>query len=169
MSIEKKIGKLLIKKNLTLSIAESCTGGLLSHMITNMPKSSAYFDSSVVCYAANAKVGLLGLSEKIISRYGTVSIETAMAMAKAVKRLRNTKIGLAVTGIAGPGSIEKKPVGTVYIAVSYGNKIYAEGFRFKGNRKEIKTKAASAAMRLLWKHIYPVRKPGGGFSNGVKA
>ncbi|MBI5050105.1 MAG: CinA family protein [Nitrospirae bacterium] len=143
MSIEQKIGELLIKKNLTLSIAESCTGGLLSHMITNVPKSSAYFDSSVLCYSKNVKVKLLGIPEKLINKYGTVSAETAKAMADAVRKLRRTKIGLAVTGIAGPDSIEKKPVGTVYIAVSYRNKIYAEGFRFKGNRKEIKTKAAS--------------------------
>ncbi len=147
------VGKLLAEKNLTLAIAESCTGGLLSHMITNTPGSSAYFDSAVICYSQEAKVRLLGLSEKLISKYGTVSPETAKAMASAVKKLRNVKIGLAVTGIAGPDAQENKPVGLVYIALSYGKQAYAGEFRFKGKREEIKKQAAKAAIKLLWKSL----------------
>ncbi|MBI5194769.1 MAG: CinA family protein [Nitrospirae bacterium] len=152
-SLEQKIGKLLAEKNLTLAIAESCTGGLLSHMITNAPGSSAYFDSAVICYSPESKVRLLGLSEKLISKYSTVSPETAKAMARAVKKLRNVKIGLAVTGIAGPDSKENKPVGLVYIALSYGKLTYAGEFRFKGDREEIKKQASMAAIEFLWKHL----------------
>lgn len=152
-SLEQKIGELLIKKNLTISIAESCTGGLLSNMITNVPRSSAYFDSSVVCYSKKAKVKLLGISEKIISRYGTVSIETTKAMAEAIKKLRRTKIGLAVTGVAGPDLTENKPVGRVYIVLSHGKKNYVKEFMFKGKREEIKKQVAVAAIELLWRHL----------------
>ena len=147
------IGKIMIQRNLTLAVAESCTGGLLSHMITNAPGSSAYFDSAVICYSPEAKVQLLGLSEKLISKYGTVSPETAKAMARAVRKLRHVKIGLAVTGTAGPDSPENKPVGLVYIALSYGKQTYAGEFRFKGGREKIKKQASTAAIEFLWKYI----------------
>lgn len=147
------VRRLLAEKNLTLAIAESCTGGLLSHMITNAPGSSAYFDSAVICYSTEAKVRLLGVPEKLISKYGTVSPETAKAMASAVKKLRDVKIGLAVTGIAGPDSQENKPVGLVYIALSYGKQTYAGEFRFKGGREKIKKQAAMAAIEFLWKYL----------------
>ncbi|MBI4838345.1 MAG: CinA family protein [Nitrospirae bacterium] len=151
--LEQKIGKLLADKHLTLAIAESCTGGLLSHMITNAPGGSAYFDSAVICYSPEAKVKLLGIPEKLIGKYGTVSPETAKAMARAVKKLRNVKIGLAVTGTAGPDSQENKPVGLVYIALSYGKQTYAGEFRFKGGREKIKKQATKAAIEFLWKHL----------------
>jgi len=155
MSLEQEIGRFLVKKNLTLSIAESCTGGLLSHMITNVAGSSAYFDSSVVCYSKKSKIKLLGVPEQVIDTFGTVSAQCAIAMAKAVKRLRGTKIGLAVTGIAGADLIENKPVGTVYIALSYGRKNYVERFTFEGKREEIKRKAVVSALKLLRRYVEP--------------
>jgi len=151
--IEVEISELLIKKNLSLGVAESCTGGLLSHMITNVVGSSAYFDSSVVCYSKNAKIKLLGVPEQVIETFGTVSAECAMAMAKAVKKLRGTKIGLAITGIAGPQTEKDKPASVVYIAIAYGRKIYVEGFGFMGERQEIKKQAAVAALKFLRRHI----------------
>ncbi len=150
MVLEQEIAKLLKKKNLSLAVAESCTGGLLSHVITNVVGSSEYFDSSVVCYSKKSKIKLLGVPEQVIDTFGTVSAECAITMAKAVKRLRGTKIGLAVTGIAGADLIENKPVGMVYIALSYGRKNYVERYRFKGKREEIKKQAAVAALELLW-------------------
>lgn len=155
MVLEQEVGRLLAEKNLTLSIAESCTGGLLSHMITSVVGSSAYFDSSVVCYSKRAKIKLLGVPEEVINTSGTVSAECAVRMAKAIKRLRGTKIGLAVTGIAGPEAEENKPVGMVYIAISYGRKNYVDGFRFKGKRQGIKRKAAVAALKLLRRYVEP--------------
>lgn len=153
MPLERKIGMLLTKKRLTLSIAESCTGGLLSHIITDIPKSSAYFNGSLVCYSQKAKAGLLRIPERLINRHGTVSAETAKAMAEAVRRLIRTRIGLAVTGVAGPDLIEGKPAGLVYIALSYNKKTYVQEFKLRGTREKIKKQAAKAALEFLWKHL----------------
>ncbi len=149
MTPEEDIGKLLTGKKLTISVAESCTGGLLSSMITNVPQCSAYFESSVVCYSKKSKTGLLGVPEELIDRYGTVSAETAGLMAEAVRKQRKTDIGLAVTGIAGPDTIENKETGRVFIAISSGKKVCAKDFRFNGSRVTIKKQASIAALTLL--------------------
>jgi PncC family amidohydrolase len=150
MKIEKEIGRLLRDRKLNLSIAESCTGGLVSHLITNVAGSSDYFESGYVVYSNRAKVGLLGVSEDIIERHGAVSSYTAIAMAEGVKTRSGTDIGVSITGIAGPagGTIEK-PVGLVYIAVAGDKKTDWKEYRFKGGREEIKLKSATAALKYL--------------------
>src|SRR5512135_3003758 len=103
MTIEKAIGSLLRKQNWTISIAESCTGGLVAHRITNVPGSSDYFLGGVVAYAYEAKVAQLGVSWETLRAYGAVSRETALAMARGARRTLEADVAVSVTGIAGPG------------------------------------------------------------------
>lgn len=118
-TMEETVGKLLVRNRATLSIAESCTGGLISDLITNVAGSSAYFLFSAVTYANEAKVNILGVSEDIIAAFGAVSEETARQMAECVKRMSCADYGLSVTGIAGPsGATTDKPVGTVCIGIA---------------------------------------------------
>ena len=125
----KKISNLLKEKNLTIATAESCTGGLISHSITNISGSSDYFDRGIVSYSNNAKVELLDVSEELLEKYGAVSEQVAKAMAEGVRNKSNVDIGIATTGIAGPtgGTIEK-PVGLVYIAVSTADESIVKKF-----------------------------------------
>ncbi|MBI5026950.1 MAG: CinA family protein [Nitrospirae bacterium] len=153
ITIEQEIGELLIKKSLTLSIAESCTGGLLSHRITNVPGSSAYFEYSVVCYSKAAKTRFLGVKEGLIEQYGTVSAEVTQAMAQAVRKRAKTSFGLAVTGVAGTDSMEGKSAGLVYVALSFEKGVCSREFKFSGSREEIKDQASSAALSLLREHL----------------
>ena len=138
----------------TLAIAESCTGGLLSSRITDVSGSSGYFIMGVVAYSNRAKEILLGVSAKSIKRYGAVSEEVALEMAKGIRRLAKTDIGLSVTGIAGPtGGTKSKPVGLVYIALVAGKKKIVKKFRFKGSRKNIKLQASQAALDVIRRNI----------------
>src|SRR3989304_1406390 len=117
--IEVIIGRLFRKRGWRLSIAESCTGGLIGHRITNVPGSSDYFDGGVITYSNDAKIELLKVPEETIATYGAVSRQTAVAMAEGIRKLRGIEVGIGVTGIAGPaGGTEAKPVGLVYIALS---------------------------------------------------
>lgn len=147
---EKNIAKILTAKKLTLSIAESCTGGLLSNRLTNIPGSSKYFKAGFIVYSNEAKIKLLKVPPIILEKYGAVSKECAISMAKNVRKLTKADIGIAITGIAGPsgGSI-LKPVGLVFIAVYFKNKIICEKFKFSGKRLEIKKKSADKALELL--------------------
>ncbi len=150
MKIEEEIGKILRKKNLTLSVAESCTGGLISNLITNVNGSSNYFERGYVVYSNRSKIELLDVSEEIIKSYGAVSSRSAIAMAEGAKRKSGTDIGLSVTGISGPtGGTLEKPVGLVYIAVAGDKKTDWKEFRFKGRREEIKLKSAKEALKYL--------------------
>lgn len=148
--IEKTIAKILTKRKLTLAVAESCTGGLISHCLTNIPGSSEYFILGIVAYSNKAKTKLLGVSSRTLKEHGAVSKETAMELAINVKHLSKTNIGLGVTGIAGPtGALPLKPVGTVFIAVSIGHNTYFKKFNFSGTRAKIKTLTKNAALGLL--------------------
>lgn len=152
MKIEQKIASLLRKKHKTLSIAESCTGGLLSHRITNIPGSSDYFKLGIIAYANEFKNKLLNIPEIIIQAKGAVSKEVALLMAKNIRRLAKTDFGIGITGIAGPsGATKNKPVGLVYIAVSSSRKSIVKKFNFKGSRIEVKMQAAIHALKLLTK------------------
>jgi len=134
----------------TVAIAESCTGGLLSSRITDISGSSRYFMMGVVAYSNRAKEKLLGVSAGSIKIYGAVSKEVALEMAKGVRRLAKTDIGLGVTGIAGPtGGTKSKPVGLVYIALVTNKKKIVKEFRFKGSRQNIKLQASQAALEIL--------------------
>jgi nicotinamide-nucleotide amidase len=154
MPLEEEVGKLLRAQGLTLSVAESCTGGLITHRLTNVPGSSEYVERSVVVYSNLSKVELLKVPREMIERYGAVSEEVAEAMAQGVREMAKTSLGLAVTGIAGPsGGSPEKPVGTVFIALVSGEGILCQGHHFKGNREEIKFMSSEKALEMLCSYM----------------
>lgn len=143
-----KIIKLLKAKNLTVGIAESCTGGNLCNEITNFDESSEFFKLGIIAYSSFAKEKILKVKKSTLKNYGSVSSETAIEMAKNIKELAKTNIGIAITGIAG-SSIEGKERGIIFIAISYENKTICREFKFNGNRKEIKERAVENALKML--------------------
>jgi len=131
-SISKDIVKKLIKKKIKISIAESCTGGLLSGAITSVSGSSKIFNLGLVTYSNESKFKVLKVPKKIIRKYGAVSEQTCKAMAKNISRMGKTNMSVSVTGIAGPnGGTRKKPVGLVYVAINKDNKISVKKYLFK--------------------------------------
>ncbi|HBT47933.1 MAG TPA: competence/damage-inducible protein A [Peptococcaceae bacterium] len=153
-TLEEVIGRLLAAMGWTLATAESCTGGLLAHRITNVPGSSAYFRQGLVAYANEAKIRLLGVPPEVLDRQGAVSDEVAAAMAAGVRRLSGTEVGVGITGIAGPGgSTPSKPVGLVYIAVDLQGDIQVRRELFQGGRQEVKGRATNSALDLLWRRL----------------
>jgi nicotinamide-nucleotide amidase len=154
ITLEEKVGNLLLSKNLTVSTAESCTGGKIASLITSVPGSSAWFKGSVVAYDNSIKTGLLGVDPEIINRYGAVSEETATAMAEGIRRLTGTDFAIAVTGVAGPaGGTPEKPVGTVWIAIVSERGIITEKQRFADDRLINISRSAHTALNLLRKQI----------------
>ena len=154
MKIEKKIGDLLRKNGMTLSVAESCTGGLVSDRLTNVSGSSHYFEGGVVSYSIKAKAQHLGIPLKYIERYGAVSPQVAKRMAEGVRKAFKTTFGLSTTGVAGPtGGTKKAPVGTVFIGLSDGRETVVRKENLKGSRREIKEKAAEQTLRVLYKKL----------------
>lgn len=152
-TLESAAGELLAKHKKTLAIAESCTGGLIANRITDVPGSSKYFLLGAVVYANQFKQWLLDVPEQLLKRYGAVSKQTAVKMAQGIRKLANSSLGLAVTGIAGPdGGSKIKPVGLAYIALSKNNKTICKEFRFTGDRSAIKWRASQAALDLLRKN-----------------
>ncbi len=153
--LEVEVGQLLRQKGLKLVLAESCTGGLVSHMITNVPGSSDYYLGGVSVYSYEAKERLLGVRHETILRHGVVSRETALEMARGVRQafcdLPDDKtLGVAITGIAGPGGgLPNKPVGLVWFGLSAPDGNWAWHFIWKGNRLEVKQQSAEKALRLL--------------------
>ena len=144
--IEVVIGKKLLEKNLTLSIAESCTGGYVSHLITSVPGSSAYFQGSMVPYAYEIKMQHLGVNPETLQRYGAVSEETILEMAARIRTKFNTDIGVATSGIAGPGgATPEKPVGTVWIGYSDQHQTIAKKLQLSKDRI-VNIKIASLAV-----------------------
>jgi nicotinamide-nucleotide amidase len=149
-SLEVTVGKLLGARKQTLAIAESCTGGLITHRLTNVPGSSAYVVATVIAYAYEAKVAALGMTWEMLNQFGAVSQETARAMARGVREKFSSTLGLAVTGIAGPGGgTPEKPVGLTYIALVSENDEVIERHVWRGNRIENKERSADAALALL--------------------
>ncbi|MDP2939365.1 MAG: CinA family protein [Candidatus Omnitrophota bacterium] len=154
MKTEQKIAKLLKQKHKTISIAESCTGGLICHKLTNIPGSSRYFKLGIVAYSNQAKINLLNISENLIKTKGAVSKEACLLMAKNIRKIAKTDFGMAITGIAGPtGATATKPVGLVYIALAIAEKSIVKKFNFKGRRLSIKSLAAESALKLLEKML----------------
>ncbi len=154
VTLEEVAGKLLLDNNLTVSTAESCTGGRIASLITSVPGSSSWFRGSVVAYDNIIKTGVLGVDPAVISRFGAVSEETARAMAEGVRRLTATDYAIAVTGIAGPtGGTPEKPVGTVWIAIASPAGIIAEKHRFADDRAINISRSAYTALNLLRKQI----------------
>ena len=131
-----KIVKLLIKKKLTVSFAESCTGGLLASSITSISGSSKVFNMGLVTYSNNAKVKLLQVPKKTITKYGAVSYETCISMVKSLSKISKSNISISITGVAGPnGGTKEKPVGLVYIGLKKGSKIIIKKNLFKSKKR----------------------------------
>ena len=141
----------LCSRGWMMATAESCTGGLIAHKLTNIAGSSAYMERGVVAYSNDAKMSLLDVSPNIIERHGAVSAETAVAMAEGIRWLSQTTYGVAVTGIAGPGgATPEKPVGLVFIAVASEQRgTQWRKCQFPGDRLEVKTRTAQTALDIL--------------------
>ena len=153
-TLDAVVAELFRQKEVTLSLAESCTGGLVAKRITDVPGSSAYFAEGAVTYADAAKTRALGVSPRLIEEKGAVSSETAMAMARGIRKLAGSDIALAITGIAGPGGGSgEKPVGTVFLALATRAGCQAKGYRFSGSRDEIRTITSCMAMDWLRRHL----------------
>jgi PncC family amidohydrolase len=149
-SVETTIARLFDQRGLWLAVAESCTGGLIGHYITNMPGASTYFKGGVIAYANDTKMGLLGVSGETLERYGAVSEATVLEMAGGVRDLLKADIGLSVSGIAGPGGgTPEKPVGLVWIGLRAPRAELARQMIFSGDRISIKQQAAEAALKIL--------------------
>ena len=144
------LGKILKQKGLTIATAESCTGGNIAHEITAIAGSSAYFNGSVVAYSNDVKQRVLGVSEEVLAANGAVSRPVVEAMATGVMQLANTTCAIATSGIAGPdGGTPEKPVGTVWMAVSCGEKVVSECMNFAGSRTYIIERATQRALMML--------------------
>jgi len=153
-TLEEAIGKLLMSRGLTISVAESCTGGLISSTLTNTPGSSAYFVGGVVAYSNVVKTSVLGVSETTLLEEGAVSKKTACEMADGVRRLLGADVGLSATGIMGPDDgTETKPVGTVWIGLSMENSTLAIRQQFGKDRLRNKERTLSAALNLVRKYL----------------
>jgi CDP-diacylglycerol--glycerol-3-phosphate 3-phosphatidyltransferase len=145
----RELGSLLVSGRLTVSVAESCTAGLLGSMLTDKPGSSAYFVGGVIAYADEVKREQLGVPADLLTRHGAVSKEVAIAMAEGVRSRFGTSLSAAITGIAGPDAEGSKPVGLTYIAVATPRSTTCNEYRFKGDRWSNRREAANQALRLL--------------------
>ncbi len=149
-TLEESIGKLLLKHSLTLSVAESCTGGLVGNRITNIAGSSKYFIGGVISYDNRVKVAMLKIKKGLLRQYGSVSEEVAKKMAENIKNIMDTHIGLSTTGVAGPtGGSVKNPVGLVWVGLSTKTKSSAYQFQFNHGRKANKDRFAHSALQVL--------------------
>ena len=150
VTLEQAIVERLIKKKMTISCAESCTGGLLSGRLISVPGVSRVYKSGFITYANKAKRNILGVSKKTLKKYGAVSRECAFEMAYGAAKAAGSDVALAVTGIAGPdGGTEEKPVGTVFIGCVVKGAAVVKEYHFKGNRERIRESTVAAALRLL--------------------
>jgi PncC family amidohydrolase len=153
-ALEVTVGKMLAEKKLTLALAESCTGGLIGHRITDVPGSSEYFVGGIVAYSYEAKEKLLGVHHDTLYDHGAVSPETAQEMAHGVRRVLGTDIGISVTGIAGPGGgLPGKPVGLVYISLSARDYERTEKFFWRKDRSGNKLDSSEAALKMLEEYL----------------
>jgi len=153
-SMEIVVGKLLAERGATLAVAESCTGGLLGHRITNVPGASRYLLADFVTYSNKAKQDILGVPEEVLCEHGAVSEECVRAMAEGARRLVNATYAVATTGIAGPtGGTPSKPVGTVYMAVTNGVNTKVQGFVWATSREVFKERVAQMALNMLRQSI----------------
>jgi len=157
-TMEAIVGELLKERKMTLSVAESCTGGLIGHRLTSIAGSSLYFERGVIVYSNRSKVEMLGVRQQTIDSYGAVSDQTVREMAEGIKKIAKTDMGLAVTGIAGPsGGTEDKLVGTVFIGLSVDGKILSGQYRFSGERDKVKLTTSEMAFDWVRRYLngYP--------------
>jgi PncC family amidohydrolase len=164
--VEAQVGQWLCRRKLKLAVAESCTGGLISHHLTNIPGSSEYYLGGIIAYAYEAKERLLGVRHETLVAYGAVSRETALEMAQGIRRALAADfplekiIGLSATGIAGPGGgLPGKPVGLVWIGLSTPEGDWAWHFLWNGSRLENKERSAQAALHILKNYFQGNRIP----------
>ena len=154
MRIEKLIGAHLRKKGWTLSISESCTGGLVCDRITNVPGSSDYFEGGMVNYSNRSKAKHLGIPLGDIKKYGAVSPQVAKHMAQGIRKTFHTTFGISTTGVAGPaGGTNRSPVGRVFIGIAKGNRTWVKKLDLKGTRRAIKEKSTQKALQILYRII----------------
>jgi PncC family amidohydrolase len=154
MSLEQEIGNLLREEGLTLGAVESATGGLISHLITNVPGSSDYFKGAVTAYANETKMNVIGVKPATLKRYGSVSPQVAEEMAAGGKRVLAVDICLADTGIAGPGGATPgKAVGLFYLGMANREGVFNRKHEFRGNREQNKRAAAEAALGWLKEYL----------------
>ncbi len=154
MELEEVVGALLKQRKLTLAVAESCTGGMVGARITNIAGSSEYFERGAVVYGNLAKTEMLCVSADLIERHGAVSSEVAAAMAQGIRQPARAGLGLAVTGIAGPGGgSEIKPVGLVYLALASPQGVKTAEYRFPGNREQVRIRAAQMALDMVRRYL----------------
>ncbi|MDO8722260.1 MAG: competence/damage-inducible protein A [Syntrophales bacterium] len=153
-TLESLVASLLTEKKLTLAVAESCTGGLITDRLTDIPGSSVFLERGVVAYSNASKTSLLGVPEQVISEFGAVSEQTAVLMAEGVRKLGKTDLGLAVTGIAGPtGGTKEKPLGTVFIALTDGKKTTCQHSSYRWDRRRIKIVSSQSALMMLKRYL----------------
>jgi PncC family amidohydrolase len=144
-----RVGEICRARGWSLAVAESCTGGLLGGAITALPGSSAYFLGGVVAYADEVKTSLLGVDPRLLAKHGAVSEPVARAMAQGARAATGADAAMAVTGVAGPGASDKKPAGTVFIAVALPGRTAVRRFAFAGNRGAVREQAVDAALALF--------------------
>jgi nicotinamide-nucleotide amidase len=153
-SLEEVVGMYLVMKNATISTAESCTGGLLAERLTDVPGSSRYFMSGVICYSNESKMELAGIPPLLLEMQGAVSAEVARGLAEGVRARANTTFGVGITGVAGPsGGSSEKPVGTVFIAVATPTGTAHRQFLYPGDREKIRWQASQAALDMVRREL----------------
>ncbi len=156
--LEQEVGSLLRQKRLTLGVVESATGGLISHLITNVPGSSDYYKGSVTAYSNEVKIKVVGVKEDTINKYGAVSHQVAKEMARGGRKILAADICLADTGIAGPsGATPGKPAGLFYIGLSHQARTYSQKHYFQGNREQNKYSAAEASLGWLKEYLISLK------------
>jgi nicotinamide-nucleotide amidase len=149
LSLEQVVCRLLNEKNMTLSTAESCTGGLIAKRVTDLSGSSRVFPGGTVCYAAESKTKVLGVPAELIEKYGVISAETAAAMAEGVKALFRSSIAVATTGLAGPEGDGINPVGTVFVALAAERETFVTRLSSGRGRARVRTLAANCALDMI--------------------
>ena len=154
MTPEERLGKTLLKKGLRIAVAETTTGGLISHLMIRQPGSSNYFERGMVAYSRESKLDLPGISVDMLDRFGSVSKELSIALAAGVRQLGGADIGIAETGIAGPTSGRSpKPLGTSHIALRTTTMTRTEEHRFQGDRIDVQTQIAGRAIEMVLEYL----------------
>ena len=149
-TLEDTVAEMLVNKNLTISVAESCTGGMVSSNLINYPGISSVFMEGCITYSNEAKMKSLGVKKETLDKFGAVSEETAREMAEGIARRYNTNIGISTTGIAGPeGGTKEKPVGLVYFGIYINGKIIVKRYIFNGSRQQVRLRATKTILNDL--------------------